>query len=93
MLGPLDYVIIGFLVVVCLIAAYFRRDKDNKKRIYLSYSLLISACLSVVGYFFLFYIIGNYDKYLIIHLLLTILILIVSILLTLYKLKIEKNEE
>ena len=59
MLGPLDYVIIGFLVVVCLIAVYFRRDKDNKKRIYLSYSLLISTCLSVVGYFFLFYIIGN----------------------------------
>ena len=93
MLGIFDYIIIGILVITLLIAAYFRRERENKKRMYLSYSLLISSSLSIVGYFFLFYILGNYDKFLITHILSTLLIIVVSILFALYKYKNENENK
>ena len=89
MLGIFDYIIIGIIVITLLMAAYFRRERENKKRMYLSYALLISASLSIIGYFFLFYILGNYDKFLITHIFSTILMIVVAVLFSLFKFKDE----
>lgn len=89
MLEIVDYFIIGYLVILFLITAYFRRSNESKLKSYLSYSFLFTACLSTLGFFTLFYLIDNYQKFYIIYIVLSVAILISFSLISYFK---DKNE-
>jgi len=91
MLNIIDYCIIGYLVILCLCSAYLRRDSENKLKSYLSYSFLMCASFSIIGYLCLFYLIENYEKLLVYYIIISILILIVPSLFII--LKYRKNIE
>ena len=87
MLGILDYIIIGLFFIMCLIIAYLRRNNENKMHNILSYSLLILISLLIVGYLSLFYLVTNYEKYLIYYLIISIVLIMITTSLTIYLIK------
>lgn len=93
MLGIKDYFIIGYLVILCLCAAYFRRNSENKLKSILSYSFLLCASLSIIGYFILFYLIDNYEKYLLYYIIISIVILVCLTIIILLKYKNGKENK
>ena len=46
----MDYLVVGYLIVLFLVTTYFRRYQDNKLISYLSNSLLYAACISTLGF-------------------------------------------
>ena len=44
MLGPIDYIVIAYLVILFLLTAYFRRSGSSKLKTNLSYVFLSVAC-------------------------------------------------
>lgn len=89
-MGIVEYLIIGYLIILFLVTAYFRRDSENKLKTYLSYSFLYSACLSTLGFFAVFYLIDNYENYIYIYLICSLIVLIISSLIAILKFKHEK---
>ena len=86
----IDYITVGYLVILFLVTAYFRRDPDNKLHANLSFAILYSACISTVGFFSFFYLIENHVKYMYIYLIGTVIVLTVATLLAVLKYKNEK---
>ena len=85
-----DYFVIGYLIILLLITAYFRRDQKNKYRSNLSYIFLITVSISLVAFFSLFYLLENHEKYLLIYFIVSLVFLLVLILINHYKFKNEK---
>ncbi len=86
----MDYIIIGYLVILFFITGYLRRDLDNKLKINLSYSFLLSACLSTLGFFGLFYLVEFYQNYYLIYFIISFVLLTLLSLLTYLKYRNEK---
>lgn len=89
----IDYLIVGYLIVLFLITTYFRRSQNNKLRVYLSYSLLFSACLSTIGFFAFYYLVEDRYSYYYLYLIGSLLILVLSTLISLYLVKNEKEDD
>lgn len=87
MLGVLDYCIIGLFFIMFLFIAYLRRNTENKLKEILSYSLLVLNSLLIVGYLSLFYLVTNYEKYLIYYLIISIVLIMITTSLTIYLIK------
>ena len=85
-----DYFVVGYLIILLLLTAYFRRDQENKYRSILSFIFLINVSISIVAFFCLFYLVENHENYLIIYFILSIFLLLSMILINHYKNKNEK---
>ena len=90
MLGPIDYIVIAYLVILFLLTAYFRRSGSSKLRTNLSYVFLSVACISTVVYFALFYLVLNYQKFFLLYFVTSVASLISASLIVYFK---DKNEE
>ncbi len=86
----IDYITIGYLVVLFLVTAYFRRDQENKLHVNLSYATLYSACLSTIGYFAFYYLVENHAYYMYIYLIIAVVILAIATVIAVLKYKHEK---
>lgn len=84
MLGVLDYCIIGLFFIMFLFIAYLRRNTENKLKEILSYSLLVLNSLLLVGYLSLFYLVENYEEYLIYFFVLSITLIFITIFLVIF---------
>ena len=92
MLEIMDYIVIGYLVILCLLSAYLRRNNENKLRMKISYVALIFTCLFVVGYLTIYNLVDNREKYLIYFLIISCLILITSLIISYYIFTKKKEE-
>ena len=93
MLGVLDYCIIGLLFIMCLVSAYLRRNSEDKLNNRLSFCILILVAFLMTSYLSLFYLIENYDKYLIYFILVSIFLIAITIILTIYFFKRKKENK
>lgn len=80
-----DYFVIGYLFILLLLTAYFRRNPENKYRLNLSFIFLITVSISLIAFFCLFYLVENHENYLIIYFILSIILLISLILINHFK--------
>ena len=85
-----DYFIVGYLVILLLLTAYFRREPQDKYKKNLSYIFLFVTCLSIIAFFSIFYLVENHERFLLVYFISSLLILISSILINHFKLKNEK---
>ena len=88
----IDYLVIGYLILLFLVTAYFRRSNDDKLKNDLSYSFLYTACLSTLGFFAFFYLVENRFKYYYIYIICSLIILIIFSLISFLKNRYEKKD-
>ena len=86
----IDYLVIGYLIVLFLVTAYFRRSSDDKLKNDLSYSFLYTACLSTLGFFAFYYLVEN--RYYYIYIICSLVILIIFSLISFLKNRYEKKD-
>ena len=85
-----DYFVVGYLIILLLLTAYFRREPQNKYKKNLSYIFLFVTCISLITFFSIFYLVENHERFLLVYFISSLLILISSILINHFKLKNEK---
>lgn len=95
MLEIMDYFVVGYLVILCLLSAYLRRNNEDNLRLKMSHVVLVCVCLFVIGYLTIYSLVDNREKFLIYYLIISLLVLVTTLIAFYYifSKKIDENKK